>query len=37
MRLPLWSKSVESEPVPPWWNVVCGALAIFLFAWLLFR
>ena len=37
MRIPLLSKSIESPPVPPWWSVLCGALAIFLLALLLFR
>lgn len=37
MRIPLFSRSVESVPVPPWWSVLCGALAIFLLALLLFH
>jgi len=37
MRIPVFSKSVEAAPVPPWWSVLCGALAIFLSAWLLFQ
>ena len=37
MRIPLLSKSVEAEPVPSWWSVLCGALAIFLIALLLFH
>ena len=37
MRIPLVSRSAEPVTVPPWWNVLCGALAIFLLALLAFQ
>ena len=37
MRMPMFSKSAEAVPVPSWWNVLGGALAIVLLALLLFH